>query len=118
MAVHRMNKSTNIVRARIQAAILAILVVVFLPVIAAAHGGMEHVKGTVTSVSDTSVMVKTTDGKTVEVRFDPKTTFTRGTHAIHKADLKQGDRVVIHATEVNEKLIAHTVEAGAATASK
>jgi hypothetical protein len=35
-----------------------------------------------------------------------------------KADIKIGDRVVIHAVEVNEKLVAHTVQIGAATAAK
>jgi hypothetical protein len=41
---------------------------------ARAHGGEEHVTGTLTKISDTSVTVKTTAGKTVEVGFDAKMT--------------------------------------------
>lgn len=41
------------------------------------HGGEEHVTGVVTKVSSTVVTVKTTDGKTVQVGFDAKTTYTR-----------------------------------------
>ena len=74
--------------------------------------------GTVTKVSDTSVTVKTTAGKTVEVGFDAKTTFTRAKRTIQKVDIKVGDRIVIHAVEVSEKLIAHTVEIGTGTAAK
>ena len=85
---------------------------------ARAHGGEEHVIGTVIKVSDTSVTVKTTTGKVVEVGFDAKTTYARTKLPAQKADVKVGDRIVIHAVEVNEKLFAHTVELGAATAAK
>jgi uncharacterized protein DUF5666 len=85
-----------------------------------AHGGLEHVMGTIAKVSDGSVTVTTTAGKTVEVLLDAKTTFARGSQAIQKADLKVGDRVVIHAEKSGDKLIAHTVEigTGAKTASR
>ena len=109
--------STIITRLRSQIALAAILAVALLPTIASAHGGEEHVIGTVTKVSATSVTVKTTAGKTVEVGFDAKTTYSRASQTIQKTDIKAGDRVVIHAEEVNEKLVAHTVEIGAATAA-
>jgi hypothetical protein len=99
---------------KIQIAILAILAFAFLPTIALAHGGEEHVTGIVAAISDTSVTVKTTAGKTVEVRFDAKTTYERAKQTTQKSDIKVGDRIVIHAVEVNEKLVAHTVELGAA----
>ena len=117
MEINRMNAhSTN--TTRIQVAILAILSFALLPTIATAHGGEEHVIGTVTKVSDASITVKTTAGKTVEVGFDAKTAYARGKETIQKSDIKVGDRIVIHAAEVNEKLVAHTVEIGAATAAK
>jgi hypothetical protein len=59
-----------------------------------------------------------TAGKTVEVGFDAKTTYTRAKQPIQKTDVKVGDRVVIHAMEMNEKLVAHTVEIGVATGAK
>ena len=104
-------------RFRIQIALLAVLALA-LPAIVSAHGGEEHVIGTVTKVSDTSVTVKTTAGKIVEVAFDAKTTtYARAKMPAQKSDVKVGDRIVIHAMEVNEKLVAHTVELGAAVAA-
>jgi hypothetical protein len=102
----------------IRGAMAASLAFAFLPAIMMAHGGEEHVTGTVAKVSDSAVSVKTTAGKSVEVGFDAKITFTRVKQPIAKTDIKVGDRVVIHAKEVNEKLIANTVEIGAAPAGK
>ena len=111
---HSINTATR----KIHVTILAIVSLALLPTIATAHGGEEHVTGTVTTISDTAVTVKTTAGKTVEVGFDAKTTFARAKQPIQKADIKAGDRIVIHAAEVNKKLVAHTVEIGLATAAK
>ena len=115
-----MNKhsiSTN-TKLTFQVAILAIVSLALLPTMATAHGSEEHVIGTVAQISDTSVTVKTTAGKTVEVGFDEKTTFARAKQTIQKTDIKVGDRIVIHAKMVNQKLVAHTVEIGAATVAK
>ncbi len=102
-------------RLKIQIALFAVLALAFLPVIVSAHGGEEHVIGTVTKISDASVTVKTAPGKIVEVGFDAKTTYARSKRPVQKTDVKVGDRIVIHAVEVNKKLVAHTVELGAAT---
>jgi hypothetical protein len=119
MEAHRMNMhSINTIRLKTRIALAAILAVALLPTIASGHGGEEHVTGTVTKVSVASVTVKTTEGKTVQVGFDAKTTYSRADQPIQKTDIKVGDRVVIHAEEVNEKLVAHTVELGAASAAK
>ncbi len=110
--------SINTTKLKIHVAVLAIVSLALLPTIATAHGGEEHVTGTVTKISDTSVTVKTKTGKTVEVGFDAKTTYTRAKEPIQKTDIKVGDRIVIHAMEMNEKLVAHTVEIGPTTAAK
>ena len=102
-------------RLKIQIALVAVLALALLPAIVSAHGGEEHVVGTVTKISETSVTVKTAAGKIVEVGFDAKTTYARAKTSIQKTDVKVGDRIVIHAVEVNEKLVAHTVELGGAT---
>jgi hypothetical protein len=107
--------SITTTKLKIQIALLAMLALTLLPAIVSAHGGEEHVIGTVTKVSDTSVTVKTTAGKIVEVGFDAKTTYARAKMPTQKTNVKVGDRIVIHAVEVNEKLVAHTVELGAAT---
>jgi hypothetical protein len=86
--------------------------------LALAHGGLEHVMGTIAKISDASIIVNTTAGKPVEVLLDAKTAFSHNSKAIQKTDLKVGDRVVIHAEKKGDKLTAHTVEVGAATTSK
>jgi hypothetical protein len=112
---HMNTHSTNTTKFKIQVALLAMLSLALLPTIATAHGGEEHVTGTVTKISDTAVTVKTTAGKTVEVAFDAKmTTYERAKQPIQKTDIKVGDKIVIHAMEVNEKLVAHSVEIGMA----
>jgi hypothetical protein len=120
MEVNQMNSNSmhTITSRRALVAIFGILALPLLPTIASAHGGEEHVIGTVATISGASVEVKTTAGKMVEVGFDAKTTFARAKQTIQKSDIKVGDRVVIHAVEVNEKLVAHTVEIGAGTTAK
>jgi len=79
-----------------------------------AHGGAEHVMGTVSKVSAQSVTVETTDKKVVEVGLNSKTTYTRNDKKVAPSDMKVGDRVMIEAKEVNEKLAAESVKLGAA----
>jgi hypothetical protein len=74
-----------------------------------AHGGMIHVMGTVTGLTENSVTVETTDKKTVEVQFTDATTFMNGSRPGNRKELKVGDRVVIHAMKVKEILQAHEV---------
>jgi uncharacterized membrane protein len=118
MEVNHMNSIHTIIRRRSLVAFFGIMALALLPTTIFAHGGEEHVIGTVTSISDTSVTVKTTAGKTVAVGFDAKTTFARVKQVIQKSDIKVGDRIVIHAVEANEKLVARTVEIGSTTTAK
>ena len=96
-------------------ALFALAGLVITSRLAQAHGGFEHVMGTVTSVSDNTVSVKTTDGRDVQVRLDAKTAFLRGAQAVSKADLKVNDRVVIDVTKQDGSLLAHQVKLGSAT---
>ncbi len=61
--------NTNIITRRVLLLTLAVTPVLLAPM-ALAHGGLEHVRGTVAKVSDQSVTVTTTAGKTVEVLLD------------------------------------------------
>ena len=83
-----------------------------------AHGSGKHIRGYVEKASSESITVKTTAGKIVEAAVGTKTTYTRGSHAIQKTDIKVGDRIVIHAADVNGKLVAHTVQIGTASAGQ
>jgi hypothetical protein len=76
-----------------------------------AHGGEEHVIGTVAKVDQASITVKTAANKMVTVAVVTETTFSKAKVAMKLGDLKIGDRVVIHAKEPEEgKLVADTVE--------
>jgi len=88
------------------------------PAIVFAHGTEQHIRGYVINVSGDSIAVKTTAGKVVEVAVDAKTTFTRSQQPIQKAEIKAGDRIVIHAADVKGKLVAHTVQIGTPAVAK
>ena len=77
-----------------------------------AHNGMEHVMGTVASITDSSITVTTTDGKTQTVTPTADTKYSKMDAAIALKDIKVGDHVVIHASKKNDKLIAATVQVG------
>jgi len=78
-----------------------------------AHGNEQHVIGTVAKISSDSITVKTTANAMVTVSVASATEFTKGTSPAKIADLKVGDRVVIHADKDGDKLVAHTVQFGA-----
>jgi Cu/Ag efflux protein CusF len=96
------------------ALLLAFFLVLASVQMAFGHEGSEHVMGTVTKVSVQSVTVKTTDNKIVEVGLNAKTTCTRDDKKVALSDMKVGDRVMIEAKEVNEKLVADSVKLGTA----
>ena len=79
---------------------------------ACAHEGMEHITGTVVSVGENTLSVKTTKGATVEIRLDANTQYVQGKDRVTLSDLKPGSRVVVHATKTNGTFIAHEVSIG------
>jgi hypothetical protein len=84
----------------------------FMAGVASAHNGMIHVMGAVSAISETSITVTTTDGKSQTVALTPNTKYARMDTAITAKDIKVGDSVVIHATSKDNQLIAATVKAG------
>jgi hypothetical protein len=79
-----------------------------------AHGGMEHLMGTVKSVSASSITVATKD-KDVEVLLDEATKYEGAASA---ADLKPGERVVVHAKKAGTGLHAEMVKSHAVPGKK
>ena len=112
MKTTKLYTTINRSRAWILAIVLA-LATFNITIPAVAHEGMEHITGTVTSVGDNTLTVKTTKGKTVKVSVDAKTEYARGKAVAKMADLKEGDRVVVHAMEMNGSMVAHEVNIGA-----
>ncbi len=95
-----------------KARVLVLMVCISLGAVGVlAHGGEEHVIGTVSKVTPDSITVKTTANKMVTLGVVPATTFMMGKMAMKIDGLKVGDRVVIHAKEPKEgTLVADTVD--------
>jgi len=97
--------------------LIAALLISTVSLIAYAHGGMIHVMGTVTALTDKTVTVSTTDKKSIEVLLTETTTYENGAKPATRKDLKVGDRVVIHAVKVKDALEAHDVRFSEVTAT-
>jgi hypothetical protein len=85
--------------------------------LAFAHGGMEHVMGTVNAITDHSLSVKTSDGAVTTVEFDGETKFMKGDTPATIKDVEVGSRVVIHAHKHDNSLHAAEVKMGKSAAS-
>ncbi len=94
--------------------VAAVLALMAMAVTAFAHNGVEHVMGTITAVTDTSITVSTVKHTSVTVALDPSTTFSNNNAQAGQKDLKVGQRVVINAKPGSDhKLSAVSVRWGA-----
>jgi translation initiation factor IF-1 len=75
-----------------------------------AHGH-GHVQGTVNSIDAAKIDVKTEDGKSRQVTLTGKTKYVRGEAAAKLADVKPGERVVVHLGEDGSALEVHLAPA-------
>ncbi len=93
---------------------LAMIVAVLISVagMVLAHGEAVRVMGTVTAISVKSITVQTVDKKSSSVEITAQTKFVKSGVAASIKDLKVGDRVVIDAGKVGEKIDAHQVRFG------
>ena len=86
-----------------------------------AHGDKKHVVGTLEKINSDSVVVKTADGKSVEVKLAAATAYVSRTDKTDKpaklSDLAVGDRVVIHAMPKGETLEADEIKFSATSAA-
>ena len=114
MTTSRAQNFTEYSRAWLLALFLTFAALGLFSTSAYAHGGYQHVMGTVQSVGADVISVKQTNGRTMDVRLDAKTTFTRGSEVLQRNDVKTGDRVVIEASKHDSYLVAHQVKLGAA----
>lgn len=98
--------------------VLAILALMLGSAIAFAHNGVEHVMGTITAITDTSITVETVKHTSVSVLVDPATTFTNNEASAARKDLKVGQRIAINAKpNAAKKLVAVSVKWGAPAAA-
>lgn len=92
---------------------VTVLAIMALAAPAFAHKGVEHVMGTITAVTETSITVSTVKHSLVTVVLDPSTTFANNNAQAAQKDLKVGQRVVINAkSSSGKKLTAVSVRWG------
>ena len=96
---------------------MVVAVLLFGAAMVLAHGVAVRVMGTVTAISSNSITVQTVDNKSPKVDVSAQTKFVKSGVAASIKDLKVGDRVVIDAGKIGEKLDAHQVRFGATNSS-
>ena len=80
--------------------------------VAFAHGDAEHVRGTVTSMTDSAITVQVSAKQARTITINSKTMVMKGEAHLSLKDVKVGDRVVL---DVDKKTsIATEVKLGAA----
>jgi hypothetical protein len=112
-----MNLKSNTTITKILNRSLALGLSLMLFVLAApafAHGGFDHVMGTVVNVANNVLTVKTAKGN-VDVKLDAKTGLIKNDQKAQLADLTPGARVVVDVPEGSKDKIAHSVKIGAAS---
>jgi Domain of unknown function (DUF5666) len=77
-----------------------------------AHGNEQHIMGKVTAMTDSSITVQTKAKDPVTVYTKAETKFEKSGTAASMKDLKVGERVVIHAGKMGDKLMANEVQFG------
>jgi hypothetical protein len=92
------------------------MAVLVLPAAARAHEGHLHkALGTIVSIQDAHVGIKTNDGKAITLMLDKKTAITRGKEKLDATALKVGDRVSVEYMEEKKMMMAHAIKLGSTT---
>ena len=79
-----------------------------------AHGGFDHVRGTVVKVSNNVLTINTAKGD-VDVRLDKNTQLTQNKHKAQIADLVVGARVIAEVPQHGANRAAQSVKIGVVT---
>ena len=80
----------------------------------AAHGGFDHVRGTVVSLNDNVLTVNTSAGN-VAVKLDSRTQLTKNDRKAQLSELVPGARVIVEVPQTKDKeKVAQSVKIGVA----
>lgn len=90
-----------------------LLLIVSVSAPAWAHGGYNHVKGTVVKVANGVVLTVNTGKANIDVKLDSHTDLTKNGQKAEIADLKPGARVIVDLPELGKDKPAHSVKIGA-----
>jgi len=96
-------------------AALALVLSLVWPARLRAHGGHDHVMGTVKTVDAAAgrLEVETKDGKVVSIKLTDKTRYFKGKEGASAADLVAGMRVVVDAGREGGQTVAKEIRLGA-----
>ena len=98
--------------------VVMVLALVLGATFALAHNGVEHVMGTVSAITPTSITVTTVKQTSVTVLLDASSKFSHNDAEASWKDIKVGDRVVVNAKPNADKtLVAISVKWGANSSS-
>ena len=92
------------------AGVALLLIAMAAPVFA--HGGFDHIRGTVAKVSNDVLTIKTAEGD-VGVKLDKHTNVTRNGQKAQITDLKIGARVVAELPKDGKDKVAQSIKIGA-----
>ena len=109
---NRLSITTDKPRNQLGLGLSIILLVIAASAPMLAHGGFDHVRGTVVKVANNALTVKTAKGN-VDVKLDNQTELTRNDQKAQLADLKPGVRVIVDVPEGSKDKVAHSVKIGA-----
>ena len=76
---------------------IAAIFLLILPMAARAHGGVEHIMGTIKTIAATSLTVEVKDKSEVKILLDDKTKFEKDGAPATAKDMTVGTRVVVDA---------------------
>lgn len=97
---------------------LALSSILILPVAALAHEGHDHkLMGTIVSVTDKKIVIKTAEGAEKTAEITALTTLHKGKAKGAQADLKAGLRVVLNVGNGKDPLKAKDIQYTAAPAT-
>jgi hypothetical protein len=74
-----------------------------------AHDGHTHIFGTIATLGENHIVVKTKDGKTVPISVTGETTYRRQSAASGNATPQVGDRVVVEVADESGGLVASQI---------
>lgn len=94
--------------------LLAVVCLWVLAPMLMAHGNEVHVLGTVAKISEAEITVETRTKEMQIVKIVPATKFVKTGVAASLKDLRQGDRIVVHAKRAGDSLEAQEVRFGPA----
>jgi methyl coenzyme M reductase subunit D len=104
----------NLPRTGTSPLVAIILALMVLAAPSLAHGGFDHVRGTVVSVNNNVFTVNTSTGN-VAVKLDSRTQFTKNDQKALLSDLVPGTRVIVEVPHAKDKdKVAQSVKIGVA----